>query len=97
MSCTQANEYSRRDQDTNRIDFGGKLAVVTGSGRALGLAFAKALTQAGAALVVNCIYLRLHLKPRKREAAQAAQAIPSPFRFNDPVKARDLSPAALTV
>ncbi|MGH8979632.1 MAG: SDR family NAD(P)-dependent oxidoreductase [Acidimicrobiales bacterium] len=35
------------------IDLSGKVAVVTGSGRGLGLAYAKALSGAGAALVVN--------------------------------------------
>jgi len=35
------------------MDLHGKVALVTGSGRGLGLAFAKALAQAGAAVVVN--------------------------------------------
>jgi NAD(P)-dependent dehydrogenase (short-subunit alcohol dehydrogenase family) len=35
------------------MDLSGKVAVVTGSGRGLGLAYAKALTAAGASVVVN--------------------------------------------
>lgn len=39
----------------NQIDLSGKVAVVTGSGRGLGLAFVKSLSRAGAAVVVNDI------------------------------------------
>lgn len=35
------------------MDLNGKVAVVTGSGRGLGLAYAKGLAAAGAAVVVN--------------------------------------------
>lgn len=38
-----------------RIDLSGQVAVVTGSGRGLGLAFARGLARAGAAVVVNDI------------------------------------------
>ncbi|RYY97923.1 MAG: SDR family oxidoreductase [Comamonadaceae bacterium] len=42
---------TQRDDDSIRLD--GQVAVVTGSGRGLGLAFAKALARAGARVVVN--------------------------------------------
>lgn len=38
-----------------RIDLSGQVAIVTGSGRGLGLAFARGLARAGAAVVVNDI------------------------------------------
>ncbi|MFH8570951.1 SDR family NAD(P)-dependent oxidoreductase [Streptomyces sp. NPDC017993] len=38
---------------TNTVDLSGKVAVVTGSGRGLGLAYATALARAGAFVVVN--------------------------------------------
>ena len=37
------------------MDLSGKVAIVTGSGRGLGLAYAKALADAGASVVVNDI------------------------------------------
>lgn len=41
------------DQNTAAIRLDGQVAIVTGSGRGLGLAFAKALARAGARVVVN--------------------------------------------
>lgn len=41
--------------ETPTVDLGGKVAVVTGSGRGLGLAYASALARAGAFVVVNDI------------------------------------------
>ncbi|MFH8562381.1 SDR family NAD(P)-dependent oxidoreductase [Streptomyces sp. NPDC017988] len=41
--------------ETPTVDLGGKVAVVTGSGRGLGLAYASALARAGASVVVNDI------------------------------------------
>ncbi|MFI0237602.1 SDR family NAD(P)-dependent oxidoreductase [Streptomyces sp. NPDC016845] len=38
---------------SNRVELSGKVAVVTGSGRGLGLAYVRALAAAGAAVVVN--------------------------------------------
>lgn len=38
---------------TSAIDLGGKVAVVTGAGRGIGLAVARALHEAGAAIVLN--------------------------------------------
>lgn len=40
-------------QESTQIDLTGKVAIVTGSGQGLGLAYAKALAEAGAKVVVN--------------------------------------------
>jgi NAD(P)-dependent dehydrogenase (short-subunit alcohol dehydrogenase family) len=41
------------EEDVNSMDLNGKVAVVTGSGQGLGLAYARRLADAGAAVVVN--------------------------------------------
>jgi len=43
----------RRTEEEDVMELNGKVAVVTGSGRGLGLAYAKGLAAAGAAVVVN--------------------------------------------
>jgi NAD(P)-dependent dehydrogenase (short-subunit alcohol dehydrogenase family) len=51
-SSTPLEEGQRMTQPTT-VDLTGKLAVVTGGGRGLGLAYATALARAGASVVVN--------------------------------------------
>ncbi|EIV92844.1 SDR family NAD(P)-dependent oxidoreductase [Frankia sp. QA3] len=60
------------------VDLSGKVAVVTGAGRGLGLAYAKALSAAGAAVVVNDVDPVVAEAAAKEVASVGGFAAPAP-------------------
>ncbi|WGF86741.1 SDR family NAD(P)-dependent oxidoreductase [Marinivivus vitaminiproducens] len=76
------------------IDFNGRIALVTGAGRGLGFAYARALAERGATVLVQDVGAdRSGSGVDRRVAEQAAQALRddglSAFGVSDPIATRD--------
>lgn len=77
------------------MDLNGKVAIVTGSGQGLGLAYAKELARCGAAIVVNDVNAETAQKAVAEIAAQGGRAVAAVAAVGDSAAAQSLVDCAV--